>query len=87
MSYRDEFPFQTRESALDTVSQRICAGLYVIQQEWHPERRIFWLHPNAAGESCQDSVYSSSVEKVKILAAVMIGQRIGYDWAFETDAA
>ena len=87
MSYRDEFPFQTRESALDTISQRVCAGLYVIQQEWHPEQRIFWLHFNAAGKHDQHSIYASSVQEVKVLAAVLNAQAIGHDWAFETEAA
>jgi len=70
--------YSSKQAAIESVKRAIERGRAVIEVDGE----VVWLHPDKVHSV--NSVYASDEQGVIALYAILVGQTMGYDWAFES---
>lgn len=70
--------YSSKQAAIESVREAVARGRAVIEVDGE----VVWLHPDKVHSV--NSVYASDEEGVITLYAILVGQTMGYDWAFES---
>lgn len=70
--------YSSKQAAIESVREAVARGRAVIEVDGE----VVWLHPDKVHSV--NSVYASDEQGVIALYAILVGQTMGYDWAFES---
>lgn len=70
--------YSSKQAAIESVREAVARGRAVIEVD----NEVVWLHPDKVHSV--NSVYASDEQGVIALYAILVGQTMGYDWAFES---
>lgn len=70
--------YSSKQAAIESVREAVARGRAVIEVDGE----VVWLHPDKVHSV--NSVYASDEQGAITLYAILVGQTMGYDWAFES---
>lgn len=69
--------YSSKQAAIESVREAVARGRAVIEVDGE----VVWLHPDKVHSV--NSVYASDEQGAIALYAILVGQTMGYDWAYE----